>query len=73
MEWGFGLLLENLNILEIKNSNMEQAVWCVFLFDSSYNTLKTFMQDGDSKVDLGARKHTLAASGAGESRVPDGR
>ncbi|XP_055995812.1 mitochondrial folate transporter/carrier-like isoform X2 [Ostrea edulis] len=30
-----------------------------------YNTLKTFMQDGDSKVDLGARKHTLAASGAG--------
>ncbi|XP_061182310.1 solute carrier family 25 member 32-like isoform X1 [Saccostrea echinata] len=30
-----------------------------------YNSIKTFMQDGDTKVDLGAGKHTLAASGAG--------
>lgn len=30
-----------------------------------YNTIKTSMQDGDTKVDLGAGKHTLAASCAG--------
>lgn len=36
------------------------------IFFCSYNTIKTFMQDGDTKVDLGAGKHTLAASGAGK-------
>jgi hypothetical protein len=70
----FLFYLKGIKLFWIKNIRIYRTSFpfiMMYLFSCSYNTLKTFMQDGDSKVDLGAGKHTLAASGAGECHVQD--
>lgn len=63
-----------LDILGVCYCNLYDITWSVRIYahetkvivhSYSYNTIKTSMQDGDTKVDLGAGKHTLAASCAG--------
>ena len=38
---------------------------CVCVVSDSYGSIKSYMQDGDSRRDLGAARHMLAASEAG--------